>query len=86
MNLLKIKYPVPGVTQRKRASPRDQAGACGHRPAGDYQGDIHHATVRQPLRGQVLRQLLQEHRPMGETFRGHNMFSKWIRRIFLLIL
>lgn len=73
----------PGVTQRKRAGARDQAGPGRHGPAGDHQGDLHHAAVRQPLRGQVLRQLLQEHRPMGEAFRGHNMFSKWTTRSFI---
>lgn len=57
---------VPGVTQGERAGAGHQAGAGGHGPAGDHQGDQHHAAVRQPLRRQVLRQLLQEHRPVGE--------------------
>lgn len=41
-----------------------QAGARRHGPAGDHQGDLHHAAVRQPLRRQVLRLLLQEHRSL----------------------
>lgn len=67
---------VPGAAQGERPGAGHQAGPRGHGPAGDHQGDLHHAAVRQPLRRQVLRQLLQEHRPMGERFRGHNMFSK----------
>lgn len=52
---------LSGVTQRKRAGARDQAGACRHGPSGDYQRDLHYAAVRQPLRRQVLWQLLQEY-------------------------
>jgi hypothetical protein len=64
--MFKALVVISGVTQRKRAGARDQAGSCGHGPAGDHQGDIHHAAMRQPLRRQVLWQLLQEHRPMGK--------------------
>lgn len=57
---------VQGAAQGVGAGAGHKAGTCGHRPAGDHQGDLHHAAVRQPLRGQVLWELLQEHRPLGK--------------------
>lgn len=57
---------ILGTTQGERPGARDQAGAGGHRPAGDHQGDLHHAAVRQSLRGQILRQLFQEYRSVGK--------------------
>lgn len=55
---------VQGAAQGVGAGAGHQTGARRHGPAGDHQGDLHHAAVRQPLRRQVLRLLLQEHRPL----------------------
>ena len=43
------------------------AGSGGHGPAGDHQGDLHHAAVRLLLHRQILWVLLQEHRLVGES-------------------
>lgn len=57
---------VQGFVQRAGPDAGHQAGARRHRPSGNHQGDIHHATVRQSVHRQVLWQLLQEHRSMGK--------------------
>lgn len=53
----RVQSPAQGV----RAGAGYQAGASRHGPAGDHQGDLHHATVRQPLCCEVLWVILQEH-------------------------
>lgn len=70
-----------GPAQGERSGAGHQAGAGGHRPAGDHQGDIHHAAVRQSLRGQILWQLLQKYR-----FMGRFSYSKSSGEVTLLVI
>ena len=40
-------------------------GTSWHRSAGDYQGNLHYAAMRQPFYCQILWKLLQEHGSLG---------------------
>ena len=55
-----VSHPPYG----KHALNDNILGAGGHRSAGHNQRDQYHATMRLPLRGQILWLLLQKHRSL----------------------